>query len=61
VTPPAKGRLWDAILQRHYGSSAVDDDRTSAAKVVQRMGIEDIKMRCGRSAIELRRQSLPFG
>jgi hypothetical protein len=55
VTPPAKSRLCDAILQHHHRPGAVDDDRTSAAKVVQRMSIEDVKMRRGRSAIEFRR------
>ncbi len=61
VTPPAKDRLRDAILQHHDGPGAVDDDRTSAAKVVQRMGIEDVKLRRGRSVIEFRRQGLPPG
>jgi hypothetical protein len=34
--------------------------RTSAAKVVQRLSIEDIKMRRGRSGIEFRRYDLPL-
>jgi hypothetical protein len=45
VTAPTKGRLGDAILQHHDRPSAIDDDRTLAAKVVQGTGIEGIKMR----------------
>jgi hypothetical protein len=55
VTSRAKSRLCDAILQHHNRPSAADDDRTSGAKIVQRMGIENVKVRRGRSAIELRR------
>jgi hypothetical protein len=55
VAPVAKDRLCHAILSQHHWSGAVDNDRTAAAKVVQRMGIEDIKVRRGNSVLEFRR------
>jgi len=57
VASPAKSRLGNAVLQRNDRPSTVDDDRTLAAKVVQGMGIEDVKRRSGDPVIELRRQA----
>jgi hypothetical protein len=61
VTSRAKGRLCDAILQHNNGPSAVDENRTTATKVVQRTIVEDVKLHRGDSAIEFRRQRLPLG
>ncbi len=61
VATLAKGRLGDAILEQYHRSSAVDDDRASAAKVVQRMDVEDVELGRGRPAIEFRRQGLGLG
>jgi len=60
VASPAKSRLGNAVLQRNDRPSTVDDDRTLAAKVVQGMGIEDVKRRSGDPVIEFRRRPLAF-
>src|SRR5208282_3755781 len=61
VTSRAKGRLGETILQRHDRAGAVDYARAAAAKVVQRMGIEDIKLRGGHSTIASRCHVFPCG
>src|SRR5215469_5382765 len=45
MTAPAKSRLRHAVLKLRHRPGAIDNDRASAAKVVQRIGIQDIKAR----------------
>src|SRR5262249_14839259 len=52
VTAPSKSRLGDAILQYHHRSGAIHNNRTLAAKVVQRAAIKNIKMCRRHSATE---------
>jgi len=46
VRATTQRRLRDSILQQHHRPGAINNDRTPSAEVIERAGIQNVKVRC---------------